>query len=311
MGRVRTARARWFWLCVVVVAVIGCGDDERTREVVLPAPDAPVPERLSAFGLYPDAPERTVVATNATSYEPRWPLWSNGSSKERVLVMPDGTSAEEIEGADVPPGSIYFKTFSYGDRAIETRLVRRTDVGWEYSVYGWNEDGSDAVLLDITSPTPVEVSADGESFEHVIPSNRQCRTCHEAAPAPVLGYNALQLGDDHLPVDEASLTGQVMGYVVGNCVHCHNGSGSETSSFDLRPDVFVESTVDVPTQGSASGIGIRVVPGEPEESVLRIALAGGMGEIRAMPPIGVQRVDEGAVELFDAWIEELGAEDAR
>ena len=47
-------------------------------------------------------------------------------------------------------------------------------------------------------PEPAPVVVDGVAFDHLIPSRLDCRTCHEAAPVPVLGFDELGLGPDQL-----------------------------------------------------------------------------------------------------------------
>lgn len=291
--------------------------------VVLPEEGEPLPARLSEYGLYPSAPDLTETGADALRYEPRWPLWSNGSDKERLLVLPEGSrgragrsdagEAGLPEPSTLPVGSFFFKTFAFPVGAgqeplpVETRVMRKTEAGWAFARYVWDEHGADARLLEDRLPVRVPVELpDGASFEHVVPTPLDCRTCHEAASDPVLGYDPLQLGLEEFEAPDSE-TRDIMGYVVGNCVHCHNGGDRENASFDLRPPVFLENMIDRPTASSASGIGIRVVPGEPERSVVWKALAGGDEEdgIKAMPPRGVQHVDEEAVERMRSWIERL------
>ena len=97
---------------------------------------------------------------------------------------------------------------------------------------------------------------------YTIPSEDDCRACHEGAPVPVLGFSALQLSPDRDPlaphaervagaVDLRSLTARgllrnlpaallarppriaastpaeraALGYLHGNCGNCHNDEG--------------------------------------------------------------------------------------
>ena len=106
------------------------------------------------------------------------------------------------------------------------------------------------------------------------------------------------------------LTSQVLGYLVGNCTHCHNGTNGAASSFDLRPEVALRNLIDQPTASSATADGIRVVPGEPEQSVLYLAVRGGSDfEVKDMPPLGVARRDDAAIQLLRNWILELKSTD--
>jgi hypothetical protein len=303
---------------------------------LLSEPLAELPQKLSEVGLYRDL-SRLSASKRALHYEPGYPLWSDGGAKQRFLVLPEGTGIESGDSDyELPIGSLLFKTFAYRTEQspeapvpIETRLLRRTESGWELAAYGWDPTGSDATLLDLKKPRPVSVLADdGTPLEHDIPSRLECRQCHESAPSPVLGFTELQLaasGDleqlaPHFesPPSEPSaqlpaqgpLTRAVLGYLVGNCVHCHNGSDGAAASFDLRPEVALQNLIDQPTASSATAAGIRVVPGEPDESILYLAVAGSTNvEVKDMPPLGVALRDASAVELLRDWIEALGAEE--
>lgn len=69
------------------------------------------------------------------------------------------------------------------------------------------------------------------------------------------------------------------------------------------------NTVDQPTE-SETGEGIRVVPGDPEQSVLYITVVeagttGYRGPFKVMPPIGADVIDPDASAVLGAWIENL------
>ncbi len=283
--------------------------------LAIPTPGVPMPERLSALGLIVDGAPHPALH----SYVPDHPLWTNGSDKRRLLYLPEGTRVA-VEGAFAfPVGTTLFKEFAYDDRRVETRVMRLAPEGWEYFVYVWA--GDDATLLDAAIPTDVEVDTADGPLTHVVPSNRNCRTCHESGDAgEVLGFAPRQLGgslDDLVargvfearPADPPPIAGRdaletsVMRYVVGNCVHCHNGGSGAATSFDLRPEVFVDAVVGAAVENSAAPSGVRVVPGDPDASVLFTAFTRENEFV--MPPIGVQRVDGEALEMLRAWISSL------
>jgi hypothetical protein len=187
-------------------------------------------------------------------------------------------------------------------------LLRLKDDGWELAAYAWDDAGKDAALLDLKRSQAREILNDDDAVvEHSIPSRLECRQCHESAPSEVLGINALQEAklSGHGP-----LTTEVLGYLVGNCIHCHNGSNGAASSFDLRPEVALKNLIDRPTESSATADGIRVVPGKPEESVMFLGVQGSSDlEVKDMPPLGVAERDESAISLLRNWITALGSEE--
>jgi hypothetical protein len=300
--------------------LVGCAGESRAvdERIELPRVDEPLPERLSDFHLYPEAPDLGVVAQGALAYEPEWPLWSNGGEKQRFIAVPadaQGSAFEELPDPEqLPLGTAFFKTFSFvldengsAPSPVETRVMRLGDEGWEFARYQWNETRTDASLVTTPRSISVAVNVAGERFDHKIPTELDCKTCHEAAPTRVLGYTKLQVFERSIVEASNPETEAVLGYIVGNCVNCHNGSDEEGAAYDLRPAVFFANTIDHPTESSASGAGIRIVPGKPEESALLTALRGGDMDagFKPMPPLGVQRIDAEGVELLRSWIQDL------
>jgi hypothetical protein len=280
------------------------------------------------------APGRFELAAPALGYEPGYELWSDGGSKQRALVLPEGSAIDATDSSvyQLPVGSLLIKTFSFPTPAsptqampVETRVLRRLPDGWDFAAYAWDEAGEDAEQLELRRAETRDVLDDaGESFLHAIPSRLECRQCHESSASPVLGLSELSLAASgslarlaermdppprapyaSLP-ERGPLTTAVLGYFLGNCVHCHNGSNGAASSFDLRPEVALDNTVNHPTESSATADGVRVQPGDPEQSVLFIGLRGGDREVKDMPPLGVARRDERALRLVQDFIVALG-----
>lgn len=297
---------------------------------------------MSELGLYPELPARGRVHERVAPYRPLYELWSNGTAKDRYLYLPPATVVDTSQ-RDVwvfPTGTLLFKTFSAprvtdsgltDPQPIETRLLQLRDDGWQYAVYLWSEDASDAELADTKNSHPVPLEIDGERFDHVVPAKLDCRKCHESKPSPVLGVDELRLAGPYaeggssqlalwhdagllsdLPanpqrlVHEDLTTQRVLEYLEGNCAHCHNGGDGASAAFDLRHDEALENLINRQTEGE-SVAGIRVVPGDPDSSAAYLALsrAEGDDDIQAMPPVGVQRADTAAIELFRRWIQEI------
>ncbi len=317
-------RARTCWLLALVGCWVGCGDsaanpraDGGGDEAFPPRGD--LPRTLSALGVA--LTDLRNPGSRLIGYVPQHPLWTNGLAKTRWLVLPPGTAIErDATSTRYPEGTYLFKTFSADDGPVETRVMRLEGDVWRFYVYRW--DGDDAQLADARSSEPVAVTVDGQAVEHVVPSQRDCRSCHESnRPDAVIGLSPVQLGDQlarwqsegivaGVPADGPAIEGrtareaEVLGYVQGNCVHCHNGLVGPNNSVDLRPEGFVDRVVNQPTEGSGVPLGVRVVPGRPDASVLYQGLTRTNADFQ-MPPLGVQRVDALALEMFREWILEL------
>lgn len=283
--------------------------------LAVPPPGEPMPERLSDMGLVVDgAPHPALHA-----YAPAYPLWTNGCDKRRLLYLPEGTHVGVDGGFVFPVGAALFKEFAYDDHRVETRVMRLGPDGWEFFVYLW--EGEDATLSLATVPMDVEVTTAEGPLTHVVPSERDCRTCHESnGDETVIGFAPRQvarafdtLTDEGVfearPSEPRAILGRdaretmVLGYVLGNCVHCHNGGSGPATSFDMRPEVFVDNVVGVDVASSAAPPGVRVVAGDPDASVLYAAFTRENDFV--MPPIGVQRVDSEALEMLRDWISSL------
>lgn len=317
-------------ICAILVLCAGaCSPSpaEQAPDWFERSADAELPEAISGLGLYEGPGLEPRVPGRTWRFEPRWPLWSNGSKKVRDLYVPPGARLERRpEGGFVlPPGSMLFKTFLYGDAPVETRVMRVTPDGtWEYGHYQWS--GEDAARLEMRRVVRVSVEVDGERFDHELPNKLQCRSCHESSPKGfVLGMTPREIGPEGLqalvergwledpgaPVSGVEAASEperwVKSYMLGNCVYCHNGWDGPSSAFDLGDDVFLENTIDRETEGNASAVGIRVVPGCPDDSVLFQAFARTSPdpELKPMPPEGVQRIDADALARLRSWIEAL------
>ena len=192
----------------------------------------------------------------------------------------------------------------------------------------------DAELLSLERAVRVPVVlADGSELTHMIPSEFDCRTCHESNHTVVIGFDELRLNgpdaegsgnqlsaladagvfEEAPPTEpdqvqgEDARTRRVLGYLHGNCAHCHNNSANTMSALSLDHATALGQLINVPTEGSGQAAGVRIVPGSPEQSVLFQAFSneGRDSELQKMPPIGVQLRDAESIELLRKWITEL------
>ena len=309
------------------------------------------PKSIKDTGLFPSAPDFTKVSDRLVAYRPSPELWSDGLGKHRYLLLPPGGKVDNKNAArwEYPLGAIAVKTFLHdtaaGPRPVETRLIRKVAdpvEPFEFHVYKWNADGTDAELADITDPIPVPVTVAGRQFMHQIPSKIHCGDCHTAnaqMSSTIIGFDELHLGGKLQASDpESQLAAlvkrglftsavsptpptitdpdpvllRVKRFMVGQCTHCHNGQGA--NPIDLRPEVFVRNTIGkVPeSPGVEPPPGyLRIRPRMPERSVVYLQTLGGNlpRTLRLMPPVGVQIRDlpEFAAELenLKAWINAL------
>ena len=309
---------------------------------LLCSPLGPLPLALRETGFLSTSGSFDDVSPQVHPFAPTIQLWSDGLQKRRALFLPPGTKID-VSSRDAwvfPIGTIAVKTFfaegPNGMKPVETRFIRRTDnpdpfEQYTFDVYKWNEAGTDATLLNIHERTPTPVTIAGRSHTHQIPSRADCKKCHETNDTMIIGFDEVRLNgaeandgsnllqafseaglfQGSLPSPPAQITDsdplvqRVKRYVYGNCYHCHNGNDSQ--AFDMNPDSFVDTVVGRPTEGSGIAPGVRIVPGNPEMSVLyrqmaRTNLAEGY---KPMPPVGVQVADPEGLQLVREWIMSL------
>lgn len=318
----------------VMVAMLGCGEGARPTAPWLLDPTVELPSRLTEAGIYTDLSALT-PADGFVEYIPPHPLFSNRADKARLLWLPEGEVVDTSTDRWVfPVGSVLVKTFGYrhvegrfGDVAVETRVMRHEPGGWRYAVYHWGRDGREAMRLEARWGERRFLLEDlnGADFEYVIPGELDCEACHEThRAAPVIGIGPenldpalVEAGVFDAPPGvvghpyRSDAERRAMSFVTGNCVHCHHGeAGGDNASFSLRPGDLVANTVGVETDSSASGDGVRVVPGDPEASALYEAVVeawapGYAGAFKPMPPVGVVGSDHKAAEILREWIESL------
>lgn len=191
------------------MALAGCAPQSgvQMRAILAKTP----PAKLSAYGLFSD-PAAKVASPGVHSYVLNTALFSDYADKRRYVYVPTGSAITyKAEGTfEFPVGSVLVKTFEYHAkisdaatpvRTLETRLLVRTDAGWEARPYIWNATGTEATLTAVGGPIPVEVTdAAGKimSIAYRVPNQNQCKTCHlsDGALTPI-GPKAANLNRDH------------------------------------------------------------------------------------------------------------------
>lgn len=200
------------------------------RIVPAPAPpeDAPeFPRRLSQTGLFSSTKDH-VPAPGVIPYQVNAPLWSDGASKDRFLAIPgDGqiefdavTYPMPAPGWRFPDGTVAVKTFSLqmdvtdpgSVRRLETRILHYRQMPgdddeygaqlWNGYTYVWNDEQTDAVLLDPAGLDREFTIRDPQAPEGIrkqvwrFPSQAECTLCHTMSAKYVLGISTMQMNRD-------------------------------------------------------------------------------------------------------------------
>ncbi|MED5370544.1 MAG: hypothetical protein VX899_06010 [Myxococcota bacterium] len=285
-----------------------------------------LPSSLGQTALYSDI-QGDVLNPDAIAFTPRFPLWTDGASKARWIVLPEGTQVDtsDPEQWRFPVGTQLFKEFTRDGVRVETRLNLKTADGWIGIAYLWSADQSDA------SPQH-EPLADASGTQHDVPGQQECAACHGGRESFTLGFSQTQLElslrqelydrgllsdpvEAEPTVSDAALAG--LGVLHGNCSHCHNSSRHEqaqaTDCFapgDFEPlDLSLPGGLETLAQSPALQTA-RWQLGDPGDSeVLRRMSERNLSErTPSMPPLGTELVDQDGIAKVQALLAELEAQ---
>ena len=334
----------------------GTGSSWEGCDEFVPPPDCTIPDgavlpgELRCTGLYSNWEMRT-LRCGVQAYAPAYELWADGAAKQRYVWLPPGTtiSVSDPDDWDYPVGTRFWKEFHVGPEGSqklgETRYLLRSEAGWLYTAYVWDEEGTAATQHN-----------DGveDLFEtgHTVPSREQCKTCHIGREEFILGWDFIMLGPGAIGVtaqdladagqlselDTAHLAASVPGdeieraaltYLHANCgVSCHNttlDAAGNPSGLYLRLEMGALDSVhstgaaaainqlpgpnamfsDLPDQPSEPYYDFR--PLDPERSLV-LARMIFRGSETAMPPIGTHVAHQEGVDMVRAWIESMTEE---
>ncbi len=170
------------------------------------------PRKLSETGLFTSTRDHRPAA-GLIPYDVNAPLWADHTLKERFIALPGDTKIGfQLEsGWDFPEGAVLVKTFSLemvrgnpnSQRRLETRLLTLQQGLWRGYTYLWNDEQTDAELLQASGTNLTykirDSRAPGGLREQTwhFPSRSECILCHTFPSKWVLGLNTLQMNKDH------------------------------------------------------------------------------------------------------------------
>lgn len=291
------------------------------------------PERLSETGLYASGASGA-LADGVLTFAPRFPLWSDGSDKERFVWLPPGTKVDtsDMDEWIFPIGTKAWKHFRIGGKLVETRLLEKKGEGpenWWMVSYVWDDAGADAIATPVGQDNVA-------GTQHDIPKQEQCLGCHMHVRDAIIGFSAIQLTSETPPSTLATIasllsnppatepvppgegnTQLALGTLHGNCGNCHKDGATRLdgqSAMRLRlrvSDTTPESTAVLqtsinltPRHPHPNPTSKVIVPGNPDESQLYQRMLV-RGDEWMMPPFGSERVDPtGSLAVRD-WIAQL------
>lgn len=329
-------------LCAAAFGVAAARQPAQVNDAAITADGYPA--KLSDYGFFADLTKRTPAA-RVIGYDLETPLFSDYTTKQRFIYVPDGAQAKYDATAafDFPIGSALIKTFGYKTGAafkpIETRLLLRRASDWVAIPYVWNAEGTDAVVKRAGTRLPVsftDPSGRARQISYAVPNANQCKDCHAlSGQITPIGPKARYLNHhgqlkalvragllDRAPANaprvarwddpKAPLDARARAYLEINCAHCHNPAGAASNSgLFLELDRADPIALGIGKRPVAAGRGsggrdFAIAPGNPDASILIYRLRSTDPGI-AMPELGRATTHDEGIALLSEWIESLPA----
>lgn len=294
---------------------------------------AQIPPTLSATGLFADL-TTLIPAHGVIEYQVNNQGWFDGASTRHFMAVPnDEQIGFDVNAVwDLPVGTVLVKHMSVeavgnANKPFTTSVLFRQVTGWQAANYRWNAEGTDADL--VTEPVTV---ADGSiaNIQRRVQVASGCSGCHKDTDgnmSPLATHTRQLNGDftyqqgltknqlnvfnhiglftsginnassyDHFsaPGDNTvSLSERAKDYLHTNCAHCHRNE----NGMDLR--------IDTPlAEMNIINVLDRIIPGNTGAS--KIYMYQTSNSMRM--PNGTVSTNAEAQTLFQAWINELGAD---
>jgi uncharacterized repeat protein (TIGR03806 family) len=306
-------------LADTTLRIVGFGEDDDDEFYVLDHPAGTInrfvpnpnkdqksefPRKLSESGLFASVTEQTPAA-GVIPYSINAEPWTDHAIAERFVAVPD-EGRINASGAtySFPKDSVLVKTLSldmeHGNtatrRRIETQILHYDGAEWQPYTYQWNDEGSDAVLLDAVGAEStfdvIDPNAAGGTRKQTwrFSGRAECQRCHNKWSGPPLAFNTPQLNKEHdygglvapqleafaligliekpVPTKDrpklanphdssADLEGRARAYLQVNCAHCHRLHAGGAVLSHMHYDLALEKTNMVGSRPTQSTFGIH------------------------------------------------------
>jgi uncharacterized repeat protein (TIGR03806 family) len=331
------------------------------------------PKKLSETGLFASVKGHK-TAPGVIPYSVNSQLWGDHAIKERFIALPGSSQIgfDEVTypqpspgappGWKFPDGTVLVKTFAMemergnpqSKKLLETRLLHFQQFGgtseigdqyWRGYTYVWNEDQTDADLLDAGGKDiilPIKVDGKLTEQKYHFPSRSECTLCHTNAAKFALGVSTMQMNRDHnydgvvanqlttldhiglftkkLPAPpeklpkladyhDAKLPAEIRAraYLHSNCAHCHMKWGGGNAEFKLFATIPAAEMgiIDVPPQHGSFDIKNAKLIAPGDPDRSIIPYRMAKSGLGRMPHIGSHVVDTAAVEFLREWVKGL------
>jgi putative heme-binding domain-containing protein len=262
------------------------------------------PLNLSDSGLFQSITDLT-PAPGVIPYSINAEPWADYAVAERMIAVPNELSIK-AEGTawTFPTESVLVKTLSLemqqGDptsrRRVETQILHFDGVELMPYTYQWNDEQTDATLVDASGTERTFEIQDTAAFHGVrqqtwrFSGRAECQRCHNRWSGPALAFNTPQLARNHnyggstasqldtfahiglieKPVDtskqpslaspydaSATLDDRARAYLHTNCAHCHRLHAGGAVLSHMHFDLELDKTNMLNTRPTQGTFGIH------------------------------------------------------
>ncbi len=336
-------------------------------------PQAKFPRKLSDTGIFTSTKDHK-VAPGVIPYSVNAQLWGDHAAKERFLAIPGNgqigfdeiTYPQPSPGAPpgwrFPDGTVLVKTFSMdmergnpkSRKRLETRILHFQqfpgtqeygDQYWRGYTYVWNDEQTDAELLDaagLDKMLKIKIGDKTVEQKYRFPSRAECTLCHTNAAKFALGVSTLQMNRDHnydgvianqlatlnhiglftkkLPQtpdklprladfhdERQPLDVRARSYLHSNCSHCHMKWGGGNAEFKLLATLPLNELGVVNVKPAHGDFGLKGAKLLVPGHPEQSIILNRMERtgLGRMPHIGSHVPDEKAVRLIRDWIKDV------
>ena len=306
-------------LADTTLRIVGFGEDHDGEFYVLDHPAGTVhrlvpnplqghqddfPRRLSETGLYASV-TRGVPAPGVIPYSINAEPWEDYAVHQRYVAIPHELSIKaEGETWSFPKDSVLVKTLSldmeHGNPSsrqfVETQILHFDGAEWQPYTYQWNDEQSDALLLDAAGAERTfeivdpEAPAGKRKQTWRYSGRAECQRCHNKWSGPVLAFNTPQLNKVHdytgvvasqldtlahvrlldmvVPADRrpklanprdatTDWDGRARAYLHANCAHCHRMHAGSAVLSKMHFDLPLDKTDMVGVRPTQGTFGIH------------------------------------------------------
>jgi len=262
------------------------------------------PRRLSETGLFSSV-RKLIPEPGVISYSINAEPWADFAVAERQVAIPHELSiTPSAPKWTFPQDSVLVKTLSLdmqqGDpttrRRIETQILYFDGSEWNPYTYRWNNDQTDATLVDTAGAEKVIEIVDAQAPKRIrkqmwrFAGRAECQRCHNSWSGPPLAFNTAQLNKDHnygstpasqldtyahiqlignpVPADNrpqltspyetsATVEDRARAYLHTNCAHCHRLHAGGSVLSHMPADLPLDKTNMIDARPSQGTFGIH------------------------------------------------------